>query len=157
MRCKTDFLLKRSNKISQVVFRLSMYLSFNSYSTHFPSFWIFPMACKRLEIVAWSIPNAFANCFRVWVESSSSNACNFASTNFFGGFHVLRCWGRNHHFWNVETNLCTLFLIRHVHHKLLQEYDDSQQRFSLKQNNAVRLHAKKNSFCMKFLISFTDV
>ena len=86
MRCKNDFHLKRSNKILQVVFRLSMSLSFNSYGTHFPAFWIFLRACKRLEIIPSSTPNAFANCFRVWVKSSSSNACNSASFNFFGSF-----------------------------------------------------------------------
>ena len=61
-------------------------ISFNSYGTYFPSFWIFPMACKSLEIVPSSTPNAFANCFRDWVESSSSNACNSAFSNFFGGY-----------------------------------------------------------------------
>ena len=86
MRCKNDFLLKQSNKISQVVFRLSMSLPFNSYGTRFPSFWIFLLTCKRLKIIPWSTPNALANCLRVGVESSSSNACNSASTNFFGGF-----------------------------------------------------------------------
>ena len=61
--------------------------SFMSYGSHFPSFWIFPIACKRLEIVPWwSTPNAFANSSKVWVESSSSNACNSASLNFSGGF-----------------------------------------------------------------------
>ena len=56
MRCKNDFLSKRSKKISWVLIRLSMSLSFNSYGTHFPSFWIFPMACKRLEIVPSRLP-----------------------------------------------------------------------------------------------------
>ena len=38
-------------------------LSFNSYRTHFPSFWIFPMACKLLEIVAYSINPLYKACF----------------------------------------------------------------------------------------------
>ena len=59
-------------------------VSFNSYGIHFLCFWIFPIALKRLEIILWPTPNA--NFFRIWVESSSSNACNSASSNFFGGF-----------------------------------------------------------------------
>ena len=132
MRCKNDFLLKRSNKILQVVFRLSMSLSFNSYGTHFPSFWIFSIACKRLEIVPWSTPNAFANCFRVWVESLSSNACNSASLNFFGGFRRSLLLRSKSPLLKRQTNLCTVFLMKHGHHKLSQEYDDFKQRFSLK-------------------------
>ena len=59
---KNDFLLNRSCKCSEVISRLSMSFSFNFYGTYFSSFWIFPLACKRLEIIYWSTSNTSANC-----------------------------------------------------------------------------------------------
>ena len=43
IRCKNDFLLYRSSKISMFL-RLSICLSFNSCGTHLPTFWIFPIS-----------------------------------------------------------------------------------------------------------------
>ena len=74
-----------ASTISQVVFRFSCCLSFSSCGTHFPTFWIFPMAFKRMETVFRVMFNWSASCCCVWALSSSNNACNSLSWNFFGG------------------------------------------------------------------------
>lgn len=54
IRWRKHFLSYRKSKISGVVFRFSICLSVNSCSTHFLSFWIFSMACKRFELL-WGV------------------------------------------------------------------------------------------------------
>ena len=115
IRCKNDFLLYRSSKISHVFLRLSICLSFNSCGTHLPTFWIFPISRRRLETACWLTLNCSASCF--CESSSSSNVCNSMSSYFLGGFPclqhrkspILKCWN---HF--------IVPAIEHVHHKLLQ-------------------------------------
>ena len=85
IRWRNDFLLYLASSISQVVFRFSCCLSFGSCGTHFPTFWIFPMAFKRMETASRVTFNWSASCYCVWASSSSNNACNSLSWNFFGG------------------------------------------------------------------------
>ena len=85
IRCKTDFVSCLWSKISQMVFRFSICLSFNTFGTHFPDFCIFPIALKRSEIVCCATFNISAICFWLKVGSSSNIVCNSMSSNFFGG------------------------------------------------------------------------
>ncbi|GFU79213.1 hypothetical protein TNCV_2137361 [Trichonephila clavipes] len=50
-----------------------------------PTFIILSIALIRRERVLWSTFNYYARCSCIWSSSSSSNACNSASSNFFAG------------------------------------------------------------------------
>ena len=54
----------------------------NSCKTHLPTFRIFSISCKRLEIAAGVTPSQTANSFWRCVKCSSSNACDSSSSNF---------------------------------------------------------------------------
>ena len=60
---KKPFRLCLVSSISYVKNRRSTFLSFNSYGTQFPCFWIIPNDFKRYEIVCWVTPNVSASSF----------------------------------------------------------------------------------------------
>ena len=86
MRCKNDFLLYRANKMSLVLLRFSICLSFNSCRIHLPVFWIFSISRGRWETACWLTSNCSASCFCVCESYSCKNACYFICSHFFGGF-----------------------------------------------------------------------
>ena len=88
-----------ASTISQVVFRFSCCLSFSSCGTHFPTFWIFPMAFKRMETF-------FVSCLidqRVVVAFERHPHPTMLAIScletFSLVFHVLRYSRQNCHFW----------------------------------------------------------
>jgi len=67
IRCKNDFLLYRSSKISHVFLRLSICLLFNSCGTYLPTFWIFPISRRRLETACWLTLNCCELFLCLWI------------------------------------------------------------------------------------------
>ena len=116
--------------MSPIFLRFSIFLSFNSCSTHQPVFWIFPISCRRLETACWLTPNCSASCVCVCESSSFNNACNSASSNFLSIFHVPCLQLRSHYFWNAETFVHTCLATEHIHHKLLEVIDVILRQFS---------------------------
>ena len=74
-----------ASKIRHVFWRRSICLSFSSCGIHFLIFWIFPMACSRIEMAAWETSNYSASICCDWVSSSSKRA-NWQSLTFLGRF-----------------------------------------------------------------------
>ena len=119
-------------------------LSFSWCGTHFPYFWIFAMAFKRWQIAPRVTFSVCPNCSCDWVGSSSNNACNSSSSNFFAApgcslsvksKSLLLNW-RNH--------------VSHVHHKFLLAIDELQLLFSFDElrkgtNAANAIYLERNS------------
>ena len=63
-------------KKSTLFRRCPILISINLCGTHFPTFWIFPSAFKRLETVDLSTPSCSASCDVLCAGFSSSNSTN---------------------------------------------------------------------------------
>jgi len=121
------------------VFAPLICLSFNSCGTHLPTFWIFPISRRRLEIAWWLTLNCSASYFCVCKSSSAMLAIPRLRT--FWVFRVPCLQHRNLQFWNVETIIHTFFTMKHVHHKLLQVIGMIPQQFSSNENKKLMLSA----------------
>ena len=93
------------------------------------------MALNHTETACWVTPNDSASSSYVWLWSSSSNASNSLSSNFFG------CPGRGlsstlkSPFLKRQTILYMIYQLEQCHHKLRQAFDGFQPLlfFQLKQ------------------------
>ena len=92
-------------------FCLSVSLSFKSHGTHFVSFWICPNGVDiwHLEMVGWSVFNASANWFKVWVESHPMTLANLHLQIFPADLDVVCVSHQNRHFQSVETSFIISF------------------------------------------------
>ena len=81
----------------------------HQFRVQFPCFWIIPMALRPFELICWVTLNASANSSCVWHESSTSNASNSKSSNFF--FYLCHAGPRhqNHPSWSIKTTHDTFF------------------------------------------------
>lgn len=112
-----------------------------SSGNDFPSFRIFPIACKRAEIVCRATFNASASCFCVWQSSSFKILANQRLQKVVAFLSVLCHPRQNHHIWSVEIILCMMLPLKHVRHKLPQKFYELQPHSSLKNSNEVKLPA----------------
>ena len=137
-----------ASKMSGVFSRFSICLSYNSCGTHLLVFWIFLISSNWLEKACWLTFNCSASYFCVCESSSSNNAFYsipsiFWRFSMFPVFFLILCW--SHHFWNAKTIVHTYFVIKHVHHKLLEVIDMIRQQFFFQSNQKLLLFA--NALC----------
>ena len=121
----------------------------------FPSSGSFPWISniwRRLLVFTF---NWSASCCWVWASSSSNNACNSLSSNFFGGFprsSFLTSKSPLLNFLNTQT----VIYQEHAHRKLRQAFDAILQQFSSNGNRKSMLSANRsfqaqNSTCSTLL------
>ena len=98
--------------------RRSICLSFSSCCTHFPIFWIFPMACSKWLLEKHSIARQafFAIGYRSRPKEPDSLQPSWAD------FHASCHLGQNCCHWTGDINLCTLFPIKHCRHRPPQAF-----------------------------------
>ena len=116
IRCRNDFLFCLASRIWHVFWRRSICLSFSSCGTHFPIFWIFPMACSRMEMAAWETPNCSASIFCDYRPRPKEPAIDSPQPSW-ADFHASYHSDQNYRHWTGETNLCMLFPIKHCRHR----------------------------------------
>ena len=162
IRRNTDFLSCRRSNVSQIVFRFSICMSFNSCETYFPHcLLIFPIAFERWEIVCSATINIFAICF---CQTQSVIFIQFflhsPSLNFFGLPHCSFRTSKQYHYLSiVEIIFCMLLPIDNDHHKPWQAFDaHSAVLFSKwkQKNNVFRKSLFSNINCDIF-ITFKNI